>query len=101
MSLSDTAEYWNDFKASFNRTRTPWVHIEGRPCGELVKGTESKDYENCTCNKCKKTDQYKNLKKLWTCSCGKDMRKMTNRTTGQIFLGCVRWPRCRNTKSLT
>lgn len=32
--------------------------------------------------------------------CGEPMRERTNQTTGEIFLGCSDYPRCRGTRSL-
>jgi len=33
MSLSDTAEYWNDVKRNNNRSKLPFTHLIGLDCG--------------------------------------------------------------------
>lgn len=129
MSMSDTAEYWNDIKRPY--TGPDYYHIPGAECGHRHL-YEAKYIDQVNCKGClqllkdgiahtlKSAEQHKkdddnkeksrvgNIKKQWlkkypnnpVCACGFVMIERVNRFDGNKFWGCSNYPNCKNTKSL-
>lgn len=127
MSMSDTAEYWFDknMPRSFNTFR----HAEKIDCGHNHNTKDTPYIDDVECNACKKIIKETNPEWLKAgkapetfymshrekkkfnkqkrfndehgkCPCGCNWMVRKNRTTGNEFLGCVNYPKCKNTKSL-
>lgn len=113
MSLPDSAEYWWDVKGYNRPSKHIFTHIEGIECGHYHV-YETKDVSEIDCHACKKVlvempeikeqlmvenekEKYPNGR----CSCGAAFTKRKNKSNGNEFLGCSRYPKCKNTKTLT
>lgn len=125
MCLSDTAEYWwREPKMPYSGMH--FVHIPNSTCGHIRKetgNTDTSEYLNdINCFAClelikqngniynlkeglskreqSKIDKEKHRFRFGKCTCGSPMQERRNKITGQKFLGCIQYPRCKNTKSL-
>lgn len=124
MSLPDSAEYWWDVKATKSWYGTTFYHIPNAPCGhrhlheakklgnvncyaclELIKngydhGLEEGIYLTHGQRKRKKEERRQEEfdEKHGLCSCGSRWQIRKNKSTGQEFLGCLQYPKCKNTK---
>jgi hypothetical protein len=126
MTLSDTAEYWQDVKRPYSGP--DYYHVPGFPCGHKHL-FEAKYIDEVNCRACKKAiaaglehtlksaeqhkiddankaqakllNRIKDAKKRHPnnplCSCGFPMIERKNRSTGQQFKGCYNFPECKNT----
>mgnify|MGYP006373230459 CR=1 FL=1 len=128
MSLPDTAEYWWDVKSHRPYMGTQFYHIPNADCGHRHLNLAIK-LGDVNCHSCLKliesgfehqlpegkTDfrskgQRKRDKiaekvkieqeKLGKCTCGCWRVKRTNKLSGNIFLGCSNYPKCKLTKTL-
>lgn len=117
MSLSDTAEYWNDVKSSFGRFKPIYTHAKNCQCGHYHVA-ETKMYREVDCNACKKViaemgnifelnmktkkeaDELVRLDRIKRkCECGGHFHDRVNKSSGEKFFGCNRYPKCKKTKS--
>lgn len=126
MSLSDTAEYWDDVK----RTRYPYsgkhfIHIPDSTCGHIKPATGNTDtsvfLNDINCYAClqllkingniyglkegisrkkqSEIDKEKYRLRFGKCECGSHFVERINKQTNQKFLGCSSYPKCKKTKS--
>ena len=127
MSLPDTAEYWQDVKSREPYTGRNFYHIPGANCGHRHL-FEAKKLGDVNCFACleliaqgyehgleegktdfrsksqKKRDRKEELarierEKFGKCTCGHCRVKRKNKITGQFFLGCSNYPKCKITSS--
>jgi len=127
MSLSDTAEYWWDIKR--HRESNSFRHAKGVNCGHNHNTIDTEYIEDVECNACKRIIKEGNTigmkegkapemyymsnsekkhyrkQKLFIetygkCLCGCNWQIRKNKISGQEFLGCVNYPKCKNTKSI-
>jgi len=116
--MSDSAEYWHDVKSHKGNLRHVFTHIKGIPCGHYHI-EETKEFRHIDCKSCQKIvaemgnifnldmrthkeykEEEKKKKEENKCSCGSQMKIRTNSKTDEKFLGCQRYPKCKNTKPL-
>lgn len=126
MSMSDTAEYWEDVKRNYPYTGTQFTHIPNSPCGHInvySGNTNTSEYLNdINCYACLKLikqngniyglkegiskrqqsiiDKEKHRFRFGKCSCGSPLVKRVNKQTGNQFLGCLNYPKCKETQVL-
>lgn len=126
MSLPDSAEYWQDVKRNYPYTGKQFYHIPGADCGhrhlheakklgnincfaclELIKngydhGLEEGTYLTRSERKHQAAINKRNEfnEKYGKCSCGCEWVIRKNKSTGQEFLGCNNYPKCKNTKPI-
>jgi len=127
MSMTDTAEYWEDVKRkSFNPPKRTMIHIRNSKCVHIkhvIGNTETSNYLNdITCYNCLKMlkvngniynliegvspkqqsviDKEKHRFRFGKCICGSPMCERTNRSTGVKFLGCINFPECKHTMKI-
>jgi len=127
MSMSDTAEYWWDVKNRVPRIPSiPMIHIPKSTCGHISKMTGNTAISNylndISCYACLKMikqngniyglkegvsprqqsemDKEKHRYRFGKCECGSPMCERKNSKTGQTFLGCANYPKCKKTKTL-
>lgn len=126
MSLSDTASYWWDVKATRAYNGIQFTHIPNSTCGHFKPQTgntnSSKYLGDINCFAClklikqngniyglqeghrpsptRKKKKKKQISKHGNCICGARLVERTNSMSGQKFLGCSTYPKCTNTKSL-
>ncbi len=125
MSLSDMAEYWwREPRMPYMGRH--FVHIPDSSCGHInpnTGNTDTSEYLNdITCFACLKLieengniydlkegiskrqqsaiDKEKHKFRFGKCECGSPMRERVNSKTGEKFLGCIRYPACKKTKSI-
>jgi ssDNA-binding Zn-finger/Zn-ribbon topoisomerase 1 len=130
MSLSDTAEYWQDVKSyrPINFNRKQYYHIPNAECGRK-HWNEAKALGDVNCKDCLdlleqgyehnlpdgKTDFRSNGQKkrdakaekeklererLGKCQCGCQRVERVNKQSGTKFLGCSNYPKCNITTSI-
>jgi len=120
MALSDTAEYWRDVK-SHPYAGPNYFHIPGAECGHrhMFEAKRIGDVNCRGCLKLIKAGYVHNLpegitvskaekrrlaevkeaeKKYGRCECGALFTPRKNKQTGESFLGCSNYPKCKNTK---
>lgn len=127
MALSDTAEYWQDVKKNYPYCGPDYLHIPNANCGHTHYhlATHIGDVNCNGCLKLIKEGLEHNLKEgKWEsksskkrrlkheryikeqeelygrCSCGSLFTLRTNSITKLQFLGCLQYPKCKNTKSI-
>ena len=127
MCLSDTAEYW--FYSKMPRTFNMFKHGKGIECGHNHNVMDTEYTEDVECYACKKLIQeglttgmlegkapemyymsnsekkkYKKQKafneKYGKCPCGCIWTIRKNSINKKEFLGCINYPKCKNTKNL-
>lgn len=114
MALSDTAEYWWKEPKVYRCPR--FIHLKGFVCGHFHV-TESKNLIYVDCHACvKHINETPELKtrleqsikireahkfRFGKCSCGSPLCERKNGKTGEKFLGCTTFPKCKNTYSIT
>ncbi len=127
MSLPDTAEYWWD--AHKNYGGNMFRHAKGVECGHNHNIMDTIYIEDVECRACikiitedkpeglllgkapetyymshkEKKDRNKKKKfieQYGICPCGCNWQIRKNKTSRQEFLGCVNYPKCKNTKSI-
>jgi ssDNA-binding Zn-finger/Zn-ribbon topoisomerase 1 len=127
MAMSDTAEYW--FNKTQAGTHNTLRHGKGIECGHNHNVMDTKYIDDVECYACKKMindgittgmlegkapDMYymsnsekKRFKKLklfieenGKCNCGCNWTVRRNNQSGESFLGCLNYPKCKNTKAL-
>ena len=115
MALSDTAEYWFDVKSRRAYNGPKFIHLKGMECGHYHVA-ESNKLIDVDCHVCvRKINETPELKqrleqsiksreehkfRFGKCECGSPMCERTNKKTGEKFLGCLQYPKCKNTKSI-
>ena len=120
MCLSDTAEYWWDVKAHYNRNVPNYYHIPGYKCGHHHY-FEAKYVDEVNCKACKKAleegiqhtlKSEEEHNKIWDgwwkkyptnpeCpKCGFPLIKRVNKITKKEFWGCCQFPNCKSTKEI-
>lgn len=128
MALSDTAEYWFN-KNNFHYPNN-FRHGKGIVCGHNHNIMDTEYIEDVECRACVKIikegnakwmlegkapemyymsnsekKRYKKQKafneKHGKCSCGSIWIIRHNSKTKNDFLGCLQYPKCKNTKSIT
>lgn len=126
MSLSDTAEYWWGVKNRRPYMGRDFTHFTNSPCGHInssTGNTDTSDYLNdITCFAClklindngniynlkegiskrekKRIDKEKHKYRFGKCDCGSPMCQRKNRKTGEMFLGCLQYPKCKITRQI-
>ena len=113
MSLPDSAEYWWDVKNHRNK-RPSFIHIKGYDCGHFHVHETTKLMQ-VDCHACLKhienipelkqrieqskraIEQYKF--RFGKCECGSPMCERKNKSTGEMFLGCTQYPKCKLTRA--
>lgn len=124
MCLSDTAEYWWDVKNRTPYQGRQFIHIPNSTCGHIrieTSNTVTSEYLNdINCFAClelikqngniyglkegiskrqqSKIDKEKHRFRYGKCECGSPMTIRKNSKTGEEFLGCVNYPKCKKTK---
>ena len=123
MALSDTAEYWwNEPRMPYMGKQ--FVHIPNSTCGHINPNTGNTDISeylnDVNCYACLKLleqngniyglkegiskreqsriDKEKHRFRYGKCECGSPMTIRKNSKTGEQFLGCVNYPKCKKTK---
>ena len=128
MSLTDTAEYWQDVKRNYPYVGPQFYHIPNADCGHRHLN-EAKKLGDVNCRSClklikdgydhkledgktdfkskgqKKRDraikrQLEEIEKLGKCSCGCHRVKRLNKLSGTYFLGCSQYPKCKITSPI-
>lgn len=121
MSLSDTAEYWQDVKRNYPYMGPNYYCIKDVDCGHKHH-FESEYLNDINCRGCKKLikengniynlkegltpsqkkeeRRRKELYKHGECSCGSHLVRRANKKTKEEFLGCSDYPKCKKTKSI-
>jgi ssDNA-binding Zn-finger/Zn-ribbon topoisomerase 1 len=125
MALTDTAEYWWDIKNRTPYLGRDFVHIPNSTCGHIKKetrNTDTSEYLNdINCYACLKLieengnvyglkegiskrqqsaiDKEKNRFRFGKCECGSPMCERKNSKTGEKFLGCLQYPKCKKTRN--
>lgn len=115
MALTDTTEYWWDVKNHFENKRPAFTHIKGYDCGHFHVH-ETKKLTQVDCYACLKhientpelkqrLEQSKQSKEQYKfrfgkCECGSPMCERKNKSTGEIFLGCTQYPKCKHTRAV-
>jgi hypothetical protein len=123
MALSDTAEYWW-WGPKMPYMGKQYIHIPNSTCGHIKPETGNTDVSeylndvNCfACLKLleqngniyglkegtskreqSKIDKEKHRFRYGKCECGSPMTVRKNSKTGEGFLGCVNYPKCKKTK---
>ena len=126
MALSDTAEYWLDVKSHHPYMGRHFIHIPRSTCGHINHHTgnvDTSEYLNdINCFACldlikqngniynlkeviskrqqREIDREKHKFRFWKCECGSPMCERVNKKTGEKFLGCLQYPKCKKTKSI-
>lgn len=129
MSLTDTAEYWDDVKRSRRVCHTDFYHHPTYKCSHICErsgNTRKTPYiDDINCHECKEFiatngfegllpgkgppdfymtkragKRWRQIHKYGLCSCGGTWFDRINSQTGVHFLGCSHYPRCKQTKSL-
>lgn len=125
MCLSDMAEaWWREPKMPY--MGRDFVHIPNSTCGHINPqsgNTDTSEYLNdINCFACLKLieengniynlkegiskrqqsaiDKEKHRFRFGKCECGSPMCKRKNKKTGQEFLACLQFPKCKITKSI-
>jgi len=127
MCLSDTAEYWWGVKSHYPYMGKQFIHIPNSTCGHIRKETGNTTISNylndINCYACleliKQNGNIYNLKegtspqqqsiidkekyrfRFGKCECGSPMIIRKNSKTGQEFLGCLQYPKCKKTQQLS
>lgn len=123
--MSDTAEYWFDKNSRSVYMGRHFYHIPGANCGH-THYAEAKQLGNVNCFAClelikngyehglkpgkylthgekkrrvQQSRQAEFDKVNGKCSCGSRWTLRTNKITNEQFLGCLQYPKCKNTKS--
>lgn len=125
MSMTDTAEYWWDVKSRKPYNGKTFYHIPNSPCGHINKQSgntlTSAFLNDINCYACLKlikdngniynlkegispiqqseADKEKRRYRFGKCDCGSPMCERKNKKTGEVFLGCTNYPKCKLTKS--
>ena len=102
MSMSDTAEYWSDVKSPRMGNEMVY-HIPNVECGNPKREHHelAKYREDVNCSKCRKhKEALHNLPSNKCPQCGKLLKNRKNKQTGQPFIGCSNYPKCKYTKSI-
>jgi len=127
MALTDTAEYWWGVKRNYPYVGPNYYHIPGAECGhrhlfeakrlgdvncysclKLIKeGYDHKLPEGITESKSAKRRRLREereiaeMEKLYgRCVCGALRTERKNSNTGELFLGCTRYPICKITAKI-
>jgi len=75
-----------------------WIKNNGTD--GLLEGKASPDfYMTKTAGKKWRKDQ-EEIKRIGRCPCGSRWVERTNKATGERFFGCLRYPKCKNTKPI-
>jgi len=111
MSLPDTAEYWWDVKGYNRSFKHTFTHIKGIECGRYHVA-ETDVISHIDCKNCKKIlaempeikkdieDKYeKRAFPNGKCQCGGAFVERTNKSNGNKFFGCSKYPKCKKTKN--
>ena len=125
MALSDTAEYWwREPKMPYMGRN--FIHIPNSTCGHIRKetgNTDTSEYLNdINCFACLKLieengniyqlkegtskrqqreiDREKHRFRFGKCECGSPMCERKNSKTGEKFLGCLQYPKCKRTRAV-
>jgi ssDNA-binding Zn-finger/Zn-ribbon topoisomerase 1 len=127
MAMSDTAEYW--FDKNQIRIPNMFRHGNGIECGHNHNVMDTEYIDDVECYACKKLIQegatngmlegkapemyymsnsekkrYKKQKRFieenGKCNCGCNWTVRKNSKSGEEFLGCINYPKCKNTKAL-
>lgn len=131
MCLSDTAEYWQDVKRkSMYFGGNEFRHAKGVECGHNHNIMDTEYIDDVECNACKRIIQEGkaigmiegkapetyymsnkekkdyNRQKIFNeqhgkCPCGSIWVIRQNTKDKKKFLGCLQYPKCKNTKSIT
>lgn len=128
MSMSDTAEYWFNSRSGLGLGNM-FTHAKDIECGHNHNTMDTIYIDDITCNSCKKIvsestlDSFKEgkapetyymshkekkqynaqkrfIEQYGKCPCGCNWQIRKNSKTNEEFLGCINYPKCKNTKSI-